>query len=177
MAEKKLRTCRKQDQVTFDTPAPQYEEVDPSGKTEDGSNKPSFKRNPIQVLSGQQAETYCKLVEGLIRGGKPNNSYPSGRGVANLIYLLRPSTNRGLSDQVRVNLNNGLPDEPDIGRVIADKDICERLLRSHDMATVRDRTDDASRRLVSRLDYYQDCLLYTSPSPRDRTRSRMPSSA
>ena len=24
---------------------------------------------------------------------------------------------------------------------------------------------------------YQDCLLYTSPSPRDRTRSRMPSSA
>ena len=24
---------------------------------------------------------------------------------------------------------------------------------------------------------YLDCLLYTSPSPRDRTRSRMPSSA
>ena len=28
---------------------------------------------------------------------------------------------------------------------------------------------------VSRMDYA--CLLYTSPSPRDRTRSRMPSSA
>ena len=26
-------------------------------------------------------------------------------------------------------------------------------------------------------DLYKDCLLYTSPSPRDRTRSRMPSSA
>ena len=26
-------------------------------------------------------------------------------------------------------------------------------------------------------DYNCDCLLYTSPSPRDRTRSRMPSSA
>ena len=26
-------------------------------------------------------------------------------------------------------------------------------------------------------DYYRTCLLYTSPSPRDRTRSRMPSSA
>ena len=25
--------------------------------------------------------------------------------------------------------------------------------------------------------YYATCLLYTSPSPRDRTRSRMPSSA
>ena len=28
-----------------------------------------------------------------------------------------------------------------------------------------------------RLDEYNHCLLYTSPSPRDRTRSRMPSSA
>ena len=27
------------------------------------------------------------------------------------------------------------------------------------------------------VDEYGDCLLYTSPSPRDRTRSRMPSSA
>ena len=26
-------------------------------------------------------------------------------------------------------------------------------------------------------EHTQDCLLYTSPSPRDRTRSRMPSSA
>ena len=26
-------------------------------------------------------------------------------------------------------------------------------------------------------DQFADCLLYTSPSPRDRTRSRMPSSA
>ena len=27
------------------------------------------------------------------------------------------------------------------------------------------------------IDWYRNCLLYTSPSPRDRTRSRMPSSA
>ena len=27
------------------------------------------------------------------------------------------------------------------------------------------------------FEQYQGCLLYTSPSPRDRTRSRMPSSA
>src|SRR5664280_3565564 len=29
----------------------------------------------------------------------------------------------------------------------------------------------------SEADHLSDCLLYTSPSPRDRTRSRMPSSA
>ena len=28
-----------------------------------------------------------------------------------------------------------------------------------------------------RLDHYYTCLLYTSPSPRDRQKSRMPSSA
>ena len=33
------------------------------------------------------------------------------------------------------------------------------------------------RKGMSRLDYVKTCLLYTSPSPRDRTRSRMPSSA
>ena len=33
----------------------------------------------------------------------------------------------------------------------------------------------ARKMLIARL--YQVCLLYTSPSPRDRTRSRMPSSA
>ena len=30
---------------------------------------------------------------------------------------------------------------------------------------------------VRELAYSENCLLYTSPSPRDRTRSRMPSSA
>ena len=34
-----------------------------------------------------------------------------------------------------------------------------------------------SRRLVQAVAASGDCLLYTSPSPRDRTRSRMPSSA
>ena len=34
---------------------------------------------------------------------------------------------------------------------------------------------DATRRVAIAM--YEGCLLYTSPSPRDRTRSRMPSSA
>ena len=32
-------------------------------------------------------------------------------------------------------------------------------------------------KLVKKNPGWNDCLLYTSPSPRDRTRSRMPSSA
>ena len=33
------------------------------------------------------------------------------------------------------------------------------------------------KQLVESQPNYHSCLLYTSPSPRDRTRSRMPSSA
>ena len=34
-----------------------------------------------------------------------------------------------------------------------------------------------AKRLLAEISKYQNCLLYTSPSPRDRQKSRMPSSA
>ena len=37
--------------------------------------------------------------------------------------------------------------------------------------------DDATQRAAAAREIVDACLLYTSPSPRDRTRSRMPSSA
>ena len=37
--------------------------------------------------------------------------------------------------------------------------------------------DGIARANSTRVTYVKPCLLYTSPSPRDRTRSRMPSSA
>ena len=37
--------------------------------------------------------------------------------------------------------------------------------------------DEASIARIEHLNQLKTCLLYTSPSPRDRTRSRMPSSA
>ena len=40
-----------------------------------------------------------------------------------------------------------------------------------EVGSIRFNTDTAN------LEYYRGCLLYTSPSPRDRTRYRKPSSA
>ena len=34
-----------------------------------------------------------------------------------------------------------------------------------------------AKNILEEIVWHKDCLLYTSPSPRDRTRSRMPSSA
>ena len=42
---------------------------------------------------------------------------------------------------------------------------------------IQDYFEKLSQEKVSLRDEEYDCLLYTSPSPRDRTRSRMPSSA
>ena len=42
---------------------------------------------------------------------------------------------------------------------------------------VTDAANDLKQWQQNRPGQYQSCLLYTSPSPRDRTRSRMPSSA
>ena len=42
---------------------------------------------------------------------------------------------------------------------------------------IKGRRKEQQRAVIMRLDRLGCCLLYTSPSPRDRTRSRMPSSA
>ena len=65
--------------------------------------------------------------------------------------------------------------------------VLERLVEPERMIIFRvPWTDDQGRVQVNRgmrvefnsaIGPYKGCLLYTSPSPRDRTRSRMPSSA
>ena len=53
-----------------------------------------------------------------------------------------------------------------------------KVTRDASPARIRQEVEDSLRRLqTDHIDLYQVCLLYTSPSPRDRTRSRMPSSA
>ena len=54
--------------------------------------------------------------------------------------------------------------------------VVERLLKR---AEIEGRADDNEETIRERMREYDNktCLLYTSPSPRDRTRSRMPSSA
>lgn len=148
-------------------PSPEYEELDPARsrsesapqgaeQKEQGQGAVSFERDPIQLLKDDKAEVYCNLVESLIKGGKPNSFFPSGKGIENLIYLLRPSTNRGLTNEVQVNLRVGLPSEPNIGRVIADKDICSKFLRSNDVEAIYSRQDEATKRLINRINYYKD---------------------
>ena len=46
-----------------------------------------------------------------------------------------------------------------------------------DLKTIRSTLEVDGIKTYNNFKYFKSCLLYTSPSPRDRTRSRMPSSA
>ena len=70
-----------------------------------------------------------------------------------------------------------LREEPDLlswletsGRLVADEES-----GSPEVSTVEE--EELSALMGEKEDYNKDCLLYTSPSPRDRSLSRMPSSA
>ena len=71
-----------------------------------------------------------------------------------------------------------------------DEDACEKLVKKYyssiyqycllhiyDPYEAEDLTQEVFTRFFSNLYRYKDCLLYTSPSPRDGLLSRMPSSA
>ena len=58
------------------------------------------------------------------------------------------------------------------------ENIIEDTLHSQQKTLVKEPDRYVKKAIENNVDQYTDiCLLYTSPSPRDRTRSRMPSSA
>ena len=58
------------------------------------------------------------------------------------------------------------------------KDV-EKAIQEQEEEVAKSTEDKNEKEKLSNLNdlKYEFCLLYTSPSPRDRTRSRMPSSA
>ena len=79
------------------------------------------------------------------------------------------------------------PDDPSKsgdGRISLMRDISEEDLVKLTEIRIRRiskynkfKHEEAMTKLLEELEQVKHCLLYTSPSPRDRTRSRMPSSA
>ena len=71
-------------------------------------------------------------------------------------------------------------DQPDTGQVVSRKGITISFLPQEpnlDPNLTIEETIFASDNTTLKAIQFYDCLLYTSPSPRDRQKSRMPSSA
>ena len=96
-----------------------------------------------------------------------------------------PAEARGLLTDVPPSVGDGLAVVADIQKVL------RRDLRHLTGSDQDERVDDHLEKAMENyeelrqvekdhremMDQFLSCLLYTSPSPRDRTRSRMPSSA
>jgi hypothetical protein len=107
-------------------------------------------------LEGESADSYLAVLRRLIQMARTNQYFPSPKGQDNLYRLMSPSSNFGLDNKIRLNDLNGMPSEPDIGRVLADKDAARRFLAMNDNADILSRTDPAALRLHKRISYYRD---------------------
>ena len=74
------------------------------------------------------------------------------------------------------SLNSQLSSVPACQSIIK-KAVVKRLMAKHHTSVLPETGAEYKIRFMLRKNVCEICLLYTSPSPRDRTRSRMPSSA
>src|SRR4051812_17873780 len=116
-------------------PAPEYERAEVVA--------PTLGIDPTQyrmILQGGDADTFLEFLRKLIKGGRLNQFYPNPNGLDNLYRLMAPAGNLGIDPEIRINPRCGLPSEPDIGRVLADKEAAPRFLARNDTAEVNSRT-------------------------------------
>eukprot|EP00828_Plagiopyla_frontata_P009598 TRINITY_DN14960_c0_g1_i2.p2 TRINITY_DN14960_c0_g1~~TRINITY_DN14960_c0_g1_i2.p2 ORF type:complete len:141 (-),score=37.81 TRINITY_DN14960_c0_g1_i2:35-457(-) len=72
---------------------------------------------------------------------------------------------------------------PDLTNVLSYSQICSQYLNQNSMISTVENSNDKKKPLQIKIRNFSamarsnTCLLYTSPSPRDRQKSRMPSSA
>ena len=107
---------------------------------------------------------------------------PQKRGVCTRVYTTTPKKpNSALRKVARVRLTNGIEVTayiPGIGHNLQEHSVVLiRGGRVKDLPGVRYHIIRGALDTAGVANRNQSCLLYTSPSPRDRQKSRMPSSA
>ena len=109
----------------------------------------------------------------------------SGKSVATVCKFFKISKNEMLSSrrsrylvrprQIGIFLTKTLTSKslPEIGREFSNRDHTTII---HSVKTI-EKLKEKDPAMVENINKLKNCLLYTSPSPRDRQKSRMPSSA
>lgn len=134
-------------------PVPEYEDL----HSRESEAAPLLDSTQYRVLlREEEADVFLGMLRKLIRGGKVNQFFPNPSALDHLYRLMSPSGNLGIDPEIRINPRSGLPSEPDIGRVLADKEACTRFLARNDTPEVMARTDEASFKLHRRIQYLRD---------------------
>ena len=107
----------------------------------------------------------------IVRTKKPYDSaIPSGNAVAVKNLLAFGADYRNYAEKTLRTFSDSMAQSPSSFMHM-------HFALNHYLMTTEKEFDDATPSLVTATPTIKACLLYTSPSPRDRTRSRMPSSA
>ena len=120
--------------------------------TPNNSSEPHLSTQPSSPALIECPEPNCSKKYKHINGLKYHQTH--AHGLSDLMLKVeREASETGIKDQLNVS-------------------DCEENMEISNI-----QANSLCSKIVSNLSYDNSCLLYTSPSPRDRTRSRMPSSA
>ena len=124
--------------------------------------KSPFNVKELQVR--QEEDKACQEIKRRLKSKEPERSekLASYKMLGNILYVTRHKTRAG---QTETHLVPYLPDSL----------VDQAFKVVHEEATAGHH--DLKRTLKLFIRNYYNCLLYTSPSPRDKRQSRMPSSA
>ena len=113
------------------------------------------------------------LQESFIKIWKKSDSYDATKAKL-FTWLFRITRNTAIDKLRSVKTKTGKEIQIDVSDVynLGERGIMPELM---DVKENLDKIESKYKIVLEAL--FFDCLLYTSPSPRDRTRSRMPSSA
>ena len=133
----------------------------------------------IGTLDGQPVDLNVALTNGasvsIVTGkdelGLETIRHSTAHLMAQAILDLHPGTTFAIGPPIE----NGFYYDFELvdGKTLSNDDLEAIEKRMHELV----KADQPFARHEVSIDEARDCLLYTSPSPRDRTRSRMPSSA
>ena len=104
-----------------------------------------------------------------------NFSYKDGDGTLRQVPVMYGNITRQVAHIIRDNSENKLPSVPRMAAYVTNLEMDRTRIADASFVSkihIRERAYDSNNK-----EYLNTCLLYTSPSPRDLSTSRMPSSA
>ena len=130
---------------------------------------------PIRVVVAVAGDSDVQTVEDLPHGLRVSTEYPE--------LTRRFFADKGIEADIRLSYGASEAKIPDIADCIVDITETGRALRAAGLRIIGEILQSYTEVVANQAAFddpvkrHAICLLYTSPSPRDRTRSRMPSSA
>lgn len=124
--------------------------------------QPQMQIKPIQVieLEGPRIKGYVGILTRLIEGARLNKYFPDPSSLNNLLHFLVPENNQGFYNKLLINRETGMPIEKEISKIITDKQLSEKTLKSQSEECLQREYDEnpvpVNERRLRRFRYHKD---------------------